>query len=184
MVRVFVGIGSNIERERHVRAAVAALRAAFGPLQVSRVFEAEPVGFESDSFFNLVVAFETDRSLAEVADELRRIERAQGRRPEEKSYTPRRLDLDLLTYGDLVCENSHLQVPRDDILKFAFVLWPLAELAPEDVHPLEGRTYAELWQAFGRPGQTLRPVPFDPDPQGCDDRRNVACDDRTGDGDW
>ncbi len=125
MTRVYISLGSNIERERHIRAGLDALQTEFGELQVSRVFESEAVGFNGRPFYNLVVGADTELPLATLCQRLRAMEFAHGREPDAKKFAPRTLDLDLLLYGELVCETP-LVLPRGEILSNAFVLWPLA----------------------------------------------------------
>lgn len=143
MTRIYISLGSNIDRERHIRAGLDALHAEFGELQVSRVFESEAVGFNGRPFYNLVVGADTELPLATLCQRLRAMEFAHGREPDAKKFAPRTLDLDLLLYGELVCETP-LVLPRGEILTNAFVLWPLAELAPTFRHPIDGRTIGEL----------------------------------------
>ncbi|WP_268011751.1 2-amino-4-hydroxy-6-hydroxymethyldihydropteridine diphosphokinase [Aeromonas veronii] len=159
MTTIYISLGSNIERNRHIRAGLDALHAEFGELRVSRVFESEAVGFNGRPFYNLVAAAETDLPLVTVCQLLREMEFAHGREPDAKKFAPRTLDLDLLLYGDLVCETP-LVLPRGEILTNAFVLWPLAELAPGLRHPIDGRTMGELWQAYDKASQQLCPIPF------------------------
>ena len=159
MTTIYISLGSNIERDRHIRAGLDALHAEFGELRVSRVFESEAVGFNGRPFYNLVAAAETDLPLAIVCQRLRAMEFAHGREPDAKKFAPRTLDLDLLLYGDLVCETP-LVLPRGEVLTNAFVLWPLAELAPTLHHPVDGRTMGELWQAYDKASQQLCPMPF------------------------
>ena len=115
MTTIYISLGSNIERDRHIRAGLDALHAEFGELRVSRVFESEAVGFNGRPFYNLVAAAETDLPLAIVCQRLRAMEFAHGREPDAKKFAPRTLDLDLLLYGDLVCETP-LVLPRGDRL--------------------------------------------------------------------
>jgi len=159
MTCIYISLGSNIERERHIRAGLDALHAEFGPLAVSRVFESEAVGFNGRPFYNLVVGANTELPLATLCQRLRAMEFAHGREPDAKKFAPRTLDLDLLLYGDLVCE-APLALPRGEILTNAFVLWPLAELAPALRHPVDGRTLGELWQGYDKASQRLDPIPF------------------------
>ena len=158
MTRVYVSIGSNIEPEAHVPAAVRALRARFGAVQASRVYRNAAVGFDGDDFFNLAVGFDTDLGPAELVAALRQLEAEHGRAPATRGFVARTLDLDLLTYGDAVVEGDGWHLPRREILRHAFVLGPLAEIAGERRHPEAGRSFAELWREFPDPAPDLRPV--------------------------
>jgi 2-amino-4-hydroxy-6-hydroxymethyldihydropteridine diphosphokinase len=91
---------------------------------------------------------------------LSEIEDANQRDRSGPKFSSRTLDLDLLLYDDLVLSENGLTLPRDEILKNAFVLWPLAEIAPELKHPVVKKTYAELWAEFDRAKERLRPIAF------------------------
>ncbi|MFC3284706.1 2-amino-4-hydroxy-6-hydroxymethyldihydropteridine diphosphokinase [Litchfieldella rifensis] len=161
MSRVVVSIGSNIDREHHVRVCLDALQAHFGDLWVSRVFESEPVGFEDGrNFYNLVAVFDSRLSVGKLQAWCKRLEYANGRRPDSPKFSPRTLDIDLLTVGELTGEVDGVQLPRDEIGRHAFVLRPLAELLPETPHPISGIPYAELWDTFRCDDQALWPVDF------------------------
>lgn len=161
MALVVVSIGSNIERERHVQICLDALHAEFGNLLISRVFESEPVGFEDGrNFFNLVTAFESDAGVGELQAWCKHLEYANGRRKISPKFSPRTLDVDLLTVGTLSGDIDGVELPRDEIVKHAFVLKPLAELLPEHRHPTNGERYADLWAEFDAGGQRLWPVDF------------------------
>lgn len=158
--RIYIGLGSNIDRESSFLASVDALVSAFGTLSLSRVFESEAVGFDGDNFYNMVVAASTDKSLQQVCASLRAIEIALGRAPDAKKFSSRNADLDLLLFGDLVCDTP-LVLPRQEITENAFVLWPLAELAGDLTHPGSADSYAALWQNYNKSAQQLWPVEFD-----------------------
>lgn len=160
MTRVYVSIGSNIEREENIRAGVAELRHCFGELLLSSVYESEAVGFAGDPFYNMVAGFDTSETVGSVVRLLRTIEERHGRVRQGPRFSSRTLDIDLLLYGELVLAEGKLQLPRDEITKNAFVLWPLAEIAPEALHPLLKQSYGELWQAFDRQTQPLWPILF------------------------
>jgi 2-amino-4-hydroxy-6-hydroxymethyldihydropteridine diphosphokinase len=160
MTRVFVGVGSNIDRERSIRAGVAELGARFGTLDLSPVYENPAVGFTGGSFYNLVAAFETELSPAAVDGVLHDIEERHGRRREAASFAPRTLDLDLLLYGDLVDRQGAPRLPRDDIDRYAFVLRPLADIAGNMRHPVTGRTFRQMWTEFRDRGE-LKRIDFD-----------------------
>lgn len=161
MARVYVSIGSNIDRDENIRGGVAALQNYFGELQLSRVYESEAVGFDGDNFFNLVAAFDTGEDVMTVAKILHDIENDHGRTREGPRFSSRTLDIDMLLFDDLVMQGGKLELPRDEITKNAFVLWPLAEIAPELKHPVLNKSYAELWAAFDKNKQPLWPVEFE-----------------------
>jgi 2-amino-4-hydroxy-6-hydroxymethyldihydropteridine diphosphokinase len=161
MAKVYVSIGSNIERDANIRGGVSDLQRYFGELELSRVYESESVGFDGDNFFNLVAAFDTDEDVLTVAKILHDIENDHGRTREGPRFSSRTLDIDMLLYDDAVLQEGKLELPRDEITKNAFVLWPLAEIAPELKHPVLQKSYAELWEAFDKNKQPLWPVEFE-----------------------
>ncbi len=161
MPQVFVGIGSNIEREKNIRGGVADLRRRFGELSLSTVYESEAVGFDGNNFYNMVAAFDSDEGVEAITKALHEIEDAHGRTREGPRFSSRTLDIDLLLYGDLVLQQGKLELPRDEITKNAFVLRPMAELVPELRHPVLEQNYSELWQAFDKQKQPLWPVSVD-----------------------
>lgn len=157
MPRAFVSVGSNIDRERNVKSAIAALRERYGDLVVSPVYESPAAGFAGEDFYNLVVAFDTGEPPRAIAQALLAIESAHGRERRADGLHSRTLDLDLLLYGDLVVNEPGLVLPREDIARYAFVLKPLADIAPAAVHPQTGQRFGDMWRAF-RGERTLRPV--------------------------
>ncbi len=159
MVKVYVGIGSNIEREQNIRGGLQALAQCFGKLYLSPVYQCKSVGFDGDDFFNLVASFLTHKEIDQVAKELKQIEYDFGRKREQSRFSPRTLDIDLLLYGDTVDETY--DVPREDIVKYAFVLKPMHDMEPDLVHPENGKTIAEIWQAFTESDSGLTEVQFE-----------------------
>ncbi|MDO6427253.1 2-amino-4-hydroxy-6-hydroxymethyldihydropteridine diphosphokinase [Thalassotalea sp. 1_MG-2023] len=157
MASVYLSIGSNIDRQKNVESGLNALSSLFGQLTLSSLFESEAVGFSGSPFYNMVVGFTTTHSLHQLADTLRQIEYRHGRALDAKKYSPRTLDLDILLYDDVICQQP-AQLPRDEICFNAFVLWPLAEIAPDIIHPIEKKTFAQLWQAFDQHTQQLEKV--------------------------
>ena len=160
MATIYISLGSNIDRERNTRAGIDALERAFGELELSSVYESEAVGFEGDAFYNMVIACEVDAGVHETNQILRDIEDANGRDRSSPKFSSRTLDLDLLLYDDLVLDEKGLKLPRGEILINAFVLWPLAEIAPHLMHPQTGSSYAELWSAFDKTKEALKPIDF------------------------
>lgn len=163
MPRVWVSVGSNIDRERHIRAALRELRGLFGELVVSPLYETEAVGFAGDAFYNLVVGFDTGLAPGRLHELLRAIEARQGRERSGGKFASRTLDLDLLTYGDAVTDEGGKALPRDEILRYAFVLAPLADVAGDERHPELGERYRSLWEGYAmRDREGLRRL-TDPD---------------------
>jgi 2-amino-4-hydroxy-6-hydroxymethyldihydropteridine diphosphokinase len=160
MSTIYISLGSNINREQNTREGVKALREAFGELLLSSVYESDAVGFDGDAFYNMVIACEVEMPVHEANQVLRDIEDRHGRDRSGPKFSSRTLDLDLLLYDDLVLDESGLTLPRGEILKNAFVLWPLAEIAPELKHPVDGRSYEVLWAQFDKSRESLQPVPF------------------------
>jgi len=159
MAQVYISLGSNINRDHYVEQGLSALSIAFGQLTLSSLFESESIGFDGAPFYNMVIALVTNKSIEQVVKLLRDIEFANGRTHDAKKFSPRTLDLDLLLFDDLIL-STPAQIPRDEITKNAFVLWPLAEVAATIEHPIEKRTYQQLWQAYNKSSQQLRKVPL------------------------
>ncbi len=161
--RCWLSIGSNLDREQSIRGAIQDLRATYGELTLSPVYESVAVGFSGAPFLNLVAGIDTDEPVEAINARLRAIEDAHGRVRGPDKFAPRTLDIDLLTWGDAVGRIDSYELPRDEILKYAFVLGPLADVAPRARHPLDGRRYADLWRDLGermqRDGGVLRPYP-------------------------
>ncbi len=146
-VRAYASIGSNLEPERNIRDCIRLLKETFSPLTCSPVYRNPAVGFVGDDFYNLVVGFDTECPFSDLKDLFRRFEQAQGRQRGGPKFSARTLDLDLLTYGDLVMDLPGGVLPHPDILAYPFVLQPLADIAPDEYHPRVGKTYAELWRS-------------------------------------
>lgn len=158
MSRVYVGIGSNINRELNIREAIRELKNKFGDLVISTVYESPAYGFKGDNFYNLVVGFDTGLSVEELIRTLHAIEYKFGRQHKQEHFTSRMLDLDLLLYNDLVRHDEECDLPRDDIEKYAFALCPLAEIAGDYQHPETGKRLADMWEEFTGDDQKLWPV--------------------------
>lgn len=152
MVKIFLGIGSNIEPEKNINAGLKSLEKLFSSIQVSPIYQAPSFGFEGDDFYNLVVAAETDLPINDVVSILRQVEFDHGRPVEAVKFAPRSLDIDLLLFGDYVgkvdCHMSEYKIPRSDIDKYDFVLRPLQDIAGHLKHPATGNSFADMWQAM------------------------------------
>jgi 2-amino-4-hydroxy-6-hydroxymethyldihydropteridine diphosphokinase len=161
MAQVYLGVGSNIERERYITAGLDALHLLFGRLALSPVYEGEAIGFDGQPFLNLALSVETELGVGELARRLRHIEYEHGRPKNASRFSSRQLDIDILTYDDVVGVVEGVELPRGEILENAFVLRPLAELAPQGLHPVLGKTYAALWDAYDQGAQPLSRVAFE-----------------------
>lgn len=158
LTRVFLGLGSNIDRHRHLRAGLDALAGFLTDMSCSPVFESHPVGIKSGPFINLVVSALTDLPLIELDRRLKFIEADNGRYAPDRKGLP--LDIDVLLYDEHVGNFDGLVLPRAEILKNAFVLWPLSLIAPEKSHPEVGMSFARLWEE-AQIEQQLWPVAFE-----------------------
>lgn len=160
MARAYLSLGSNIVPQRYLRAALDELRARFGAIVVSPAYRSKSVGFDGPDFVNLAVGLDTDLSPEALNDWLHALEDRHGRRRDMPRYSDRTLDVDIVLYDDLVRQGAgHLEIPRKE-LKHAFVLRPIADIAPELRHPVSGERMATLWAAFPveREPMTLEPL--------------------------
>lgn len=162
MPRVHIGIGSNIDREKSIRGAVRELAAHYGALTLSPVYESKAHGFKGDNFYNLVAGFDTEESIEHTKETLSHIESRFGRTRRENRFSARTLDLDLLFYGETIRHDDRINLPHPDILRYAFVLRPLADIAPDLRHPETGLTCARMWEQFGSGKQETWKTDFDP----------------------
>ena len=160
MARVYLSLGSNQEPHRYLRAALDELRARFGSLDVSPAYRSAAVGFDGADFINLAVGLDTELAAAALNDWLHALEDRHGRRRDVSRFADRTLDVDIVLYDDLVTQGAgHLDIPRKE-LKHAFVLKPMADIAPDVRHPVDGRTLAELWAAFPADREPLAVEPL------------------------
>ena len=163
-VKVWLGLGSNVNAETHVRASVEELKQEFGKVWLSPSYASTAVGFVGDDFINLVARVETALSPMALRQYLRDLEDRYGRKRDLPKFSDRTLDIDILFYDDLVLFSPVLEIPRAEILKFAHVLKPLADLDPDLVHPVERRSMSAIWDTAGLDDSGLRRLPgFLPD---------------------
>ena len=160
MTTVLLSLGSNLQPQHYLQAAVAVLRERFGTISVSPAYRTPAVGFDGPDFLNNAVKLETDVPLGELDDWLHAVEDAHGRDRSGPRFSDRTLDIDVVYYGDLVVEGpGHLRIPRPE-LKHAFVLKPLADIAPDFIDPLSGRSLAGLWRAHPQYAEPFEVVPL------------------------
>ena len=160
MARVYLSLGSNQQPQQYLRAALDELRARFGAIDVSPAYRSKAVGFDGPDFVNLAVGLDTELAPEALNDWLHALEDRHGRRRDVPRYSDRTLDVDIVLYDDLVRRGEgHLDLPRKE-LQHAFVLRPLADIAPGLRHPVDGRSMAELWAAFPAASEPLTLEPL------------------------
>ena len=143
--RAYLSLGSNVEPEKHLRAAIDALRARFGDVVLSPAYRTPAVGFDGRDFVNAAAIIDSDLEPQPLNDWLHALEDAHGRDRSGPRFSDRTLDIDIVLFDDRVLDGEgHLRIPRPE-LKHAFVLRPLADIAPDVVVPGSGRTLAQLW---------------------------------------
>jgi len=161
MHQVYVGIGSNIDRKIHISNGIRQLIDHFKELQLSPVYITQAVGFDGDDFYNLVAGFKTTLTVKEIESRLKQIERDNGRDHSQAKFSARTLDIDLLLYDDDILHSQGFAVPRDEILKYAFVLKPLADIAGATIHPETGRSIQSHWEGFNHNEEEMRLLEWD-----------------------
>jgi 2-amino-4-hydroxy-6-hydroxymethyldihydropteridine diphosphokinase len=161
MSQVFVALGSNIEPAIRMPQAARALKGTFPDARFSSCYSNPAFGFKGPDFINAVAGFDATMSIATLLGVLRDIEAQCGREASAPKWEPRAMDLDLLLYGNVVGSGPGYTLPRPDLLKRAYMLGPLAELAPDWIYPPAGPSMHELWQQFPHDERTLAPVALD-----------------------
>jgi 2-amino-4-hydroxy-6-hydroxymethyldihydropteridine diphosphokinase len=145
MATAYLSLGSNLEPEAHLCRAVAELRARFGAVTVSPIYRTPAVGFDGPDFLNAAACIETDLDVVALDAWLHALEDAHGRRRDVPRFSSRPLDIDIVFFDDLVLKGpGNLEIPRPE-LRHAFVLKPLADIAPDFRDPSSGKTLSELW---------------------------------------
>lgn len=153
---VFLSLGSNVDARKNILSGISALRQEFSEVTLSPVYQTEAFGFKGDDFINLVARVETDMSPLALKGFLNQVEDRHERRRNVSKFSDRTLDIDILLYDDLYLLSPSLEIPRAEILTAAHVLRPLADLAPDLVHPSRRKTIGELWSHFPQKSQAMR----------------------------
>ena len=153
---VFLSLGSNVDARKNILSGISALRQEFREVTLSPVYQTEAFGFEGDDFINLVARVETDLSPLALKGFLNQVEDRHERRRNVPKFSDRTLDIDILLYDDLYLLSPSLEIPRAEILTAAHVLRPLADLAPDLVHPSRRKTIGELWSQFPQKSQAMK----------------------------
>lgn len=162
MTTVLLSLGSNLQPQRYLHAAVEALRARFGTIEVSPAYRTPAVGFDGPDFLNNAVALQTTMPLQALDAWLHAVEDAHGRDRSGPRFSDRTLDIDVVYYGDMVVEGpGNLRIPRPEI-KHAFVLKPLADIAPDFIDPVRQLTLRSMWQAHPQFAERFETLPLLP----------------------
>jgi len=148
MIDAYLGLGSNQNAKRNMASGIAELRDAFGQVRISPIYRSPAVGFSGEDFLNAAAVVQTDMSVGELKAWLTALEDRHGRDRSQPKFSDRSLDIDILLHGDKVGDFDGLVLPRDEILKYAHVLKPLADIAPKLKHPVTGQTFADHWRDF------------------------------------
>lgn len=160
MARVYLSLGSNLQPQRHLHAALDELRERFGTLTVSPAYRSAAIGFAGADFINLAVGLDTELEPMALNDWLHALEDRHGRRRDVPRFSDRTLDVDIVLYDDRVLRGpGHLDIPRKE-LRHAFVLKPIADIAPQLLHPVSGLSMAALWAAFPAASEPLSVEPL------------------------
>ena len=161
MTRAYLSLGSNLEPERHLRAAIEELRRRFGDVEVSPVYRFPAVGFEGPDFLNLAATLDTELSAQALNDWLHALEDRHGRRRDVPRFSSRTLDVDIVLFGEQILKGAgNLEVPRKELLQ-TFVLQPLADIAADVIEPISQRTLGDLWRSGAAAGAAGVLFPFD-----------------------
>ena len=147
MAKAYLSLGSNEQPEHYLQLAVNALRETFGDIILSDWVHTKAVGFDGPDFINGAAIIETDMDVYQLNDWLHALEDANSRRRDVPRFSNRTLDIDIIFFDDLILQGpGNLQIPRPE-LKHAFVLGPLAQIAPDYVNPETGVDLASQWKS-------------------------------------
>jgi 2-amino-4-hydroxy-6-hydroxymethyldihydropteridine diphosphokinase len=145
MTCVYLGIGSNDHPQENIILAIDELRQSFRNIEISPIYKNKAIGFTGEDFLNLVVKFNTSIEIKDIIKIIERIHKFSGRIRGSEKFSSRTLDIDLLLYGEVILDNDEVKIPRDDVLKYSFVLKPLTDIAPSLIHPITNRAILDHW---------------------------------------
>jgi 2-amino-4-hydroxy-6-hydroxymethyldihydropteridine diphosphokinase len=148
VTHVVLSLGSNIDRENNIRFAWESIGERFGEMEVSPIYETDSIGFDGPPFFNFILGISTLEPILEIREYLRGIETSAGRVRGKKEFDNRILDIDVVLYGNNNLRPAGLNIPRDEIEKYAYILKPLSDLYPSLKHPISGKPFKQMWLEF------------------------------------
>ena len=154
----YLGLGSNVNARSNILSGIATLRGSFKNVRLSPAYQTRAVGFDGDDFINLVASIETTLQPLELKQFLNELEDHHGRARNQSKFSDRTLDIDILLYDDLYLVSPLLKIPRAEIMTFTHVLKPLADLAPELLHPVCRKTIAEIWLVLSAKGTPFKRI--------------------------
>tara|TARA_B100001029_G_scaffold70599_1_gene57443 strand:- start:2181 stop:2630 length:450 start_codon:yes stop_codon:yes gene_type:complete len=143
--KIFLSLGSNINPKQNISEAKKLLSNSFVLKKESAIYITSSEGFEGKDFLNQVILFETKHNPKDVIKEIKAIEKTIGRIERKEKFSDREIDIDLIMYDQLIEEVLGKKIPHDDIEKYNFVLEPLAEIAPDLIHPVLNISISDLW---------------------------------------
>lgn len=155
MARIYLSLGSNIQAEKHILQGLDALANEFGTLELSAAVESEPVGFIGDNFINLMAIINSDLPLKQLSQQLRQIEYDHGREENAPKYSGRTLDIDIVMVDQLTGEHDGISLPRKDLFRHGYMLYPMALMEPDMVPPGQELNCKQLWRSFPHTEQKL-----------------------------
>ena len=155
MSKAYLSLGSNVEPQTNLRSAIAALHERFGDVVLSPAYQTSAIGFDGADFLNAAAIIDSDLDVHALNDWLHALEDAHGRDRTGPRFGSRPLDIDIVFYDDLVLDGpKHLKIPRPE-LEHAFVLKPLADIAPDFIDPLSGQSLQALWGSHPRRAEDM-----------------------------
>ena len=146
MPKIYLSLGSNIKPEKNLHKAKELLSKEYQLEKESKTYKTKSEGFEGEDFLNQVVCLITEDSAEKVVSTLKDIETKIGRKDRSEKFSDREIDIDLLLYGKYVGKTLGKDIPHKDIDLYRFVLEPLAEIAPNLIHPKHQKKISEIWK--------------------------------------
>lgn len=146
MPKIYLSLGSNIKPEENLNKAKELLNQEYQSEKESKIYKTKSEGFEGEDFLNQVICLLTEDSPDRVVATLKDIEKKIGRKDRTEKFSDREIDIDLLLYGNYVGKVLGKDIPHKDIDLYRFVLEPLAEIAPDFIHPKYQEKISEIWQ--------------------------------------